>query len=160
MRIRLSAASDDQLRKLIARMETDSISEFLSSQADNLVATIRSNITRMGRLESSEWPPLSKAYARRKRTGKTPGRGKNKVTMLKDTGALYDSLVGRVEMTETGPRLVLDAVGGKRGISHSELLQVHAFGEGRMPARHPGLPEHMGLFMTRLERSLGKWLKV
>lgn len=158
LRVKFQVLFDDKLRRLIKRMSKEQQTAFLETQRKTLVAQARSNITRMGRLGSTEWPALSSAYAKRKREGKTPGRGANKVTMLKDTGKLNDSLVARVIPGRTGPRLVLDAVGGKSGITHAELLMVHAQGLGDMPARNPVHLDKMKLFLKRFEAALGKWL--
>jgi hypothetical protein len=158
LRVKFQVLFDDKLRKLIKRMSKAEQTAFLETQRKTLVAQARSNITRMGRLGSTEWPALSSPYARRKSQGKTPGRGAHKVTMLKDTGALNNSLVAYVVPGRSGPRLVLDAVGGKKGITHAELLLVHAEGRGDMPERNPVHLDKMKLFLKRFEAALGKWL--
>lgn len=160
--IAVTVRTTGNLDVLIERLKGREMAEFLASQGDEMVAQVRANIVRKGALASSDWPRLSRPYARRKAKGKTPGRGKHKQAMLRDTGKLHDSLVAQVVDGPNGPRMILDAVGGRRSggksISNSRLLEIHANGEGRMPARHPALVEDMGLFIKRLERNLKAWL--
>ncbi len=153
---------DSSLEALVRKLSGPELPKFMATQTDALVSQVRANLTRKGALASSDWPRLSRPYAKRKAAGKTPGNGKFKQSMLKDTGLLNDSLVARVEDGPRGPRMVLDAVGsrrvGKRTLTNSRLLLIHANGEGTMPRRNPADPRDMGLYLKRLERALRVWL--
>lgn len=127
------------------------IKRFLGRQAANMVSQARKNIVGWGGKGSGKWPPLSKAYEKRKKNGGTPGAGKNRYAMLRDTGSLYENLTAFVDV-DAGA-VELSAVGGEAGRpDNDELLVIHAEGRGRVPARNPAAD--MRLFEARFEAEL------
>jgi hypothetical protein len=145
----------------LERLTDAELRKFLERQGQNMVAQVRKNIVASGGKAASGWPPLSKEYAKRKKDGQTPGQGKNRYAMLRDTGSMYDGLAAvvglgtgngigaTVELTSTGH-------GGGDRPSNAELLVIHAEGRGRVPRRDP--TEDMTLFERRFEEELEKLL--
>lgn len=133
------------------------VRRFLVAQGRNMVTQARKNIVGWGG-KSGKWPPLSKAYEKRKKDGGTPGAGKNRYAMLRDTGALYEGLTSVVDVNGMGVASVsLDADGVSGGRpTNSELLLIHAEGRGRVPVRNPAAD--MSLFEKRFAEELDRFL--
>lgn len=143
----------------LERLTDADVRRFLTAQGRNMVAQVRKNIVANGGKAAGGWPPLSKEYAKRKKDGGTPGKGKNRYAMLRDTGSMYDGLTALVSVGVTNvPSVELTSTGEGGGgrPSNEELLLIHAEGRGRVPARSP--VEDMRLFEARFEEELRKLL--
>ena len=147
-----------QQQALLRNLEPANLARFLERQVPHLRTQVRRNITGAGTMQSSEWPKLSKPYAKRKRSGGTPGAGKFKYAMLRDTGSMYGGITGRVVRSSlSNLRLELHSDGQQPGRpSNDDLLSIHHFGLGRVPARNVALS--MRVFEQRVQNALAKFL--
>lgn len=144
--------------KILKRLEKKEIKEFLETMADDLVAQARANIVKLGDHGGSGWPPLSRPYAKRKKAGKTPGRGRFKQAMLRDTDSMFKGLRGKVRMVSGELALELTAVGQRAGRpSNADLLVMHADGAGNLPPRNPA--SDMDVFERRFKAALVRYLE-
>lgn len=99
-------------------------------------------------------PSVHSGYAKRKALGKTPGKGLHgPEDRLLDTGALFASLQGKARFGANEATITLVAVGrsGRRP-TNAKLLEWHAFGTARMPARNPAQK------MEHYEEEIGRLL--
>jgi hypothetical protein len=148
----------DREQRALRNMEQPQMVTFMERMSESMLGQARRNIRAFGTLRNLTWPQLSTAYLKRKKAGKTPGRGSNKAgAMLRDTGMLYASLVGIVTAGARGSvRLALDAEGsrksGKRILTNADLLRYHHRGAGRLPRRSP--VQDMTLFQKRFATAL------
>jgi len=157
-RITASVTIGHQQKQLLKKLDRAELKAFLETMADDLVAQARANIVKLGDHGGSGWPPLSKPYAKRKRKGQTPGKGKFKQAMLRDTDSLFQGLRGKVTVKAGEVALELTAVGKRAGRpSNAELLVMHAEGAGNLPERNPA--EDMRVFERRFQAELKKYLE-
>lgn len=156
--VRTQITVGPQQQALLRNLQPANLARFFERQIPQLRTQIRRNITSAGNIGSSEWPKLSKPYAKRKRLGRTPGAGKFKYSMLRDTGSMYNGITGRVVRSSlSNLRLELHAEGQQPGRpSNDELLSIHHFGKGRVPARNVALS--MRVFEQRVQNALAKFL--
>lgn len=155
IRVRLQVGQET--KRLMERLKPQALRDFMAKQAVHMVAQARKNILQAGTQASTAWPPLSKPYARRKRLGKTPGAGKNRYAMLRDTGSMYEGLAAEVTVTGSRVRAELTSEGRISGRpSNAELLRIHTLGLGRVPARSPVL--NMSLLEKRIGEALARHL--
>lgn len=156
--VKASVKIDGGMRRALENMQPARMRAFLERQGENMATQARKNIVRFGTRANNTWPRLSAPYAKRKKDGKTPGRGSHNYAMLRDTGSMYDGLVGRVESRGSGWwRVVLDSDGQLAGRpSNSDLLMFHHTGAGNLPQRSP--VQDMTLFERRFADSLRKFL--
>jgi hypothetical protein len=147
-----------QYRQMIAALQPSAINAFMKRQGNNMVAQVRRNIVSGGGLASTQWAPLSPEYAKRKREGKTPGKGKFTYAILRDTGQLYESLSANVSASTGSVTVELVALGNRANgkISNAELLSLHHEGTSKMPARSP--VGDMRLFEQRFGNELVAFL--
>lgn len=155
--VKVNVKIDPSMRRALEAMQPARMRAFLERQGGNMAAQARKNIVRFGTRASNVWPRLSPAYALRKKEGRTPGSGAHNYAMLRDTGSMYDGLVGRVEQRGTGWRVALDSDGQLAGRpSNSDLLMFHHTGVGTLPVRSP--VQDMTLFERRFADALRKFL--
>jgi hypothetical protein len=142
----------------VKALEPMALKAFLERQGANMVAQVRRNIVAKGGSKSA-WAPLNTDYAKRKKEGKTPGAGRFNYAMLRDTGSMYDGLTAVVTQTANEISVALTAKGQESGRpSNAELLVIHAEGKGRVPPRHPALPDEMVQFQARFAGQLDRFL--
>lgn len=150
----------DSQKEILAKLTASQMRGFLKRMSNNLVTQARRNIKNAGTMASGKWAPLSKPYAKRKKEGKTPGRGRVKYGMLRDTEEMIGALTGVVEVTDDMhvASLGLSAEGqsGSRP-SNAELLVMHADGAGNLPPRNPA--EDMRVFESRFMVELQRFLE-
>lgn len=156
--VRVNVKIDGGMKRALDNMQPQRMAAFLERQGENMVAQARKNIVRFGTKANNTWPKLSLAYAKRKKDGKTPGKGSHHYAMLRDTGSMYDGIVGRVERRGQGWwRVALDSDGQLAGRpSNSDLLMFHHTGAGNLPVRSP--VQDMSLFERRFADALRKFL--
>jgi hypothetical protein len=158
--ITASVSIGDEQKEILYRLTEAQLRKFLERQSNNLVAQARRNIKNAGTKASSKWEPLSKAYAKRKKEGKTPGHGRVKYGMLRDTEELIGALIGVVEIAPGMERVSLGLTAeGQTGDrpSNAELLVMHAEGAGNLPPRNPA--DDMRVFESRFEVDLQRFLE-
>lgn len=162
--VRVAFNVSDEYRRKLKALEPAEVAKFMERMGrTHLVTQARKNIVRFGTRAAagSAWAALSPAYAARKKAGKTPGRGSYNYAMLRDTGTLYDSLVGNVVRRSNGMWLYLDAEGtrsapGGGTIRNADLLRWHHEGKGNLPRR--SVAADMRLFEARFAMELGRYL--
>ena len=162
--VRVAFTVSDEYRRKLKALEPAEVAKFMERMGQtHLVTQARKNIVRFGTRASAgaPWAALSPAYAKRKKDGHTPGRGSYGYAMLRDTGTLYDALVGNVVRKANGMWLYLDAEGSRSApgggtISNADLLRWHHKGAGNLPRR--SVAADMRLFEARFAMELGRYL--
>jgi hypothetical protein len=144
--------------KMLKKLDKKELKAFLEVMADDLVAQARANVVKSGDHGGNAWPPLSKPYSKRKRKGQTPGRGKFKQAMLRDTDSMFKGLRGKVTLKGDVVALELTSVGQRAGRpSNADLLVMHAEGAGNLPERNPA--EDMTVFERRFATEIKRFLE-
>lgn len=146
-------------RRAMDAMQPQRMTAFLERMGREMATQARKNIIRAGGKGGGVWPALSTTYARRKRKAQTPGRGSHKYAMLRDTGSMYDGMVGRVTSGRAW-RVSLGSDGSRNAngntVTNDELLLWHHEGRGNLPVRSAVFD--MSLFERRFAESLAKFL--
>ena len=155
----LSGFGESVRRSRLAKIVSDK--SFLTHEASEGEAALIREQARYRRLQQRQdaWRARSRhtGYAKKKDTGKTPGKGRFSAGVrLRDTGALRDSIRGVID----GNTIRVEAEGqeGDRP-TNQELLEWHATGAGNLPTRNPAQPEDMENFEARTRARLEELLR-
>jgi hypothetical protein len=144
------------LERTIAALSQSKVLPTMKRIADHLLVSVRQNIDSNGQ---GKWPAYSPKYGARKAAGRTPGGAKFGMTMLKDSGRLYDSLRAVADMGPRGPRAYVFAEGNRpKGPSNQELLRLHFAGAGRLPRRSAIMPSDLKSFALFAQAELERYL--
>lgn len=146
------------LDRIRARLNGPAMNAVYQAAAQDLAAQVRKNIMVDGGPGGS-FAPLSAAYAKAKDAGRTPGKGKHSGAIrLRDTGSMFDGIKGVVR--QSGKSVVVGIVseGSLPGRpNNTELLTMHAEGQGSLPRRDPR--KDMSTFLQRFKDRVARLLR-
>lgn len=146
------------LARLRARLNGPAMAAVYQAAANDLAAQVKKNIMVQGGPGGS-WAPLSPAYAKAKDAGRTPGKGRHGGTIrLRDTGSMFDGIKGVVRQRGNSVVVGIVSEGSLAGRpTNTELLTMHAQGQGSLPRRDPRTD--MKVFLQRFKDRVSRLLR-